>query len=58
MPKERIMCSGEKSCGCVVKPKMGEVIVNERMKECARFITGFAADKYCCITREQVHIIK
>lgn len=58
MSNERIMCSGEKTCGCVVKPKTGEIKVNERMKECARFITGFAGDKYCAITREQVHIIK
>lgn len=58
MPNERIMCSHEKLCGCVVKPKTGEIQVNERMKECAKFITGFAADKYCCITRERVHIIK
>jgi hypothetical protein len=56
--RDRVICSGEKTCGCVIEPKKGDIIINPAMKECARFIKGFAATVYCCMSREKVHIIK
>jgi len=58
MAKDRVICSGEKLCGCVIEPKTGDKIVNPAMKNCARFIPVHSATKYCCVTREMVHIIK
>lgn len=67
MTKHRVICSGEKLCGCVhdVKRKqngvimiVGEPVVNPLMKQCSIGIQGFSADKYCCLVRETVHIIK
>ena len=56
--KDRVICSHEKVCGCVVHPKTGEPIVNPAMKNCTRFIKGFAETVYCALTREKVHLIK
>lgn len=56
--KDRVICSHEKLCGCVIETKKGDIIVNPSMKNCARFVTGYSADKYCCLTREVVHILK
>lgn len=58
MARDRVICSHEKLCGCVIEPKTGDLIINPSMKECARFVTGFADTKYCCVTREIVRIIK
>jgi hypothetical protein len=64
--KDRIICSHEKLCGCHHIPKkrkdndfvvVGEPIINPAMKNCARFISGHSGTKYCCLTREMVHII-
>jgi hypothetical protein len=55
---DRVICSGEKSCGCVIELKEGERIINPMMKECAKYIKGNAETVYCALTREKVHIIK
>ena len=62
MARDRVICSHEKQCGCVHTPKhrgvpYGENVINPAMKNCARFIKTMG-DKYCCLTREVVHIIK
>lgn len=56
--RDRVICSGEKLCGCVVEPKTGDIKINPAMKNCARYINGKMGDKYCCLTRNKVHIIK
>ena len=56
--RDRVICSHEKLCGCVIETKKGDIIVNPSMKNCARFVAGYSADKYCCLTREVVHILK
>jgi hypothetical protein len=56
--RDRVICSGEKLCGCVVEPKTGDIKINPAMKNCARYIKGKMGDKYCCLTRDTVHIIK
>ena len=67
MAKDRVICSGEKLCGCWSQVKrrqgkeiilVGEPVINPAMKNCARFIPVHSATKYCCVTREMVHIIK
>ena len=58
MARDRVICSHEKLCGCVIEPKKGDIVVNPSMKNCARFITEHSATRYCCVTREMVHIIK
>jgi hypothetical protein len=69
MQKDRVICSGEKLCGCWNQLKgrrkkggelvlIGEPIINKSMENCARFIKGAMGDAYCCLTREVVHIIK
>ena len=66
MAKDRVMCSGEKTCGCWHQPKkrqgtdfvlVGEPVINKSMNNCARFITGHSDTKYCALIRERVHII-
>ena len=56
--RDRVICSHEKLCGCVIEPKKGDIIVNPSIRNCARFIKGYSATRYCCLTREMVHIIK
>lgn len=56
--RDRVICSQEKLCGCVKEPKTGDIEINPAMKNCARFIAIHSADKYCCLTRQVVHIIK
>jgi len=63
MARDRVICSHEKLCGCVHTPKhrgvpYGENVINPSMKNCARFVSGHSVDKYCCVTREIVHIIQ
>jgi hypothetical protein len=58
MSRDRIICSGEKSCGCVRETKTEDHVINPSMRECARNIKGASATVYCCLTREKVHIIK
>jgi len=58
LARDRVICSHEKLCGCVIEPKKGDIIVNDAMKNCARFIAKYSATKYCCLTREVVHILK
>lgn len=62
----RVICSHERLCGCHHVPKkrkdkdiiiVGERIINPAMKNCARFVKGQSQDKYCCLTRQMVHII-
>ena len=65
--RDRVICSHEKLCGCVHIPKKrkdketiitGEPVINPSMKNCARFIPGASATRYCCLTRKMVHIMK
>ena len=65
--RDRVICSHEKLCGCNHTPKkrvngqiilVGDNIINPSMKNCARYIQGASASRYCCLTREIVHIIK
>lgn len=61
--KDRMMCSGETMCGCVIQPKKevdgklvpdGEPIINSAMLNCGRFGAGI---KHCLMLRRLVHII-
>lgn len=64
----RVICSHERMCGCVhdvkekkngVVYKVGEPVVElAAMKNCASTVKGTMGDKYCCLTRERVHLIK
>ena len=67
MKESRLICSHEKSCGCVKTPKkrqgkemivVADSVVNPAMNRCGDFIQGRSDTKYCCLTRQIVHIIK
>lgn len=67
MARDRVICSGEKICGCWNQPTkrqgketilVGDPNINPVMKNCGRFVKGHSETVYCGLTRERVHIIK
>lgn len=67
MKKDRLTCSHEKMCGCNHTPKkrqgkdfivVADSVINPAMEQCGKFTTWPSTTKYCCLTREMVHLLK